>query len=191
MDYFCQTNFMSLIFILNHTEINRNHWDGIKGRKSIWKPRHSLKMFCSNVEYMQIVVNGLKLAQPPVWSFLKVVGKCWIPELAAFLHCGRLACPHIDSKIQSPPTVTQLLSKAPLSAEPAVLDAVEIVNPSVCSGAGSKSWSVHVPAQQGRLVGSLWAWEIGRCELHFKKRRRWRHQLCDVTLCLCWIKSRT
>lgn len=128
--------------------MKRNQWNGIEVRKSI-----------CNVKYMQIVVNGLKLVQPPVWSFLKVVAKCWILELTAFLHCSRLARPHIDSKIQSVPLpVTQLLSKALLSAEPAVLDAVEIVNPSVW-------WiwwwiQILIPAQQGQPC-----WMLALCGL--------------------------
>lgn len=91
-------------------------------------------MLCSNVKYMQIVVNGLNLVESPAWSFLKVVVKRQIPEITAFLHFGQLACHHINSIIQSVSLpVSPLLSKALLSAEPAVLDAVEIVNPSAWS----------------------------------------------------------
>lgn len=99
-------------------------------------------MFCRNVEYMQIVVNGLKLAQPPVCSFFKGCSKD--AEYHNSLHFGTAggSLAHISTaKFNPSPSlaVTQLLSKAQLSAEPALSDAVEIVNPSVCAGGGSKS----------------------------------------------------
>ena len=56
--------------------------------------------------------------------------------------------------------VTQPLSEAMLSAEPGLLDAEEIVNPSVCCGGGA----IPAPAQQTELC-----WMSALCELRHGK----------------------
>lgn len=77
-------------------------------------------------------------------------GTCWISAL-------RWVClPTYRQQIQSVSrTVTQLLSEVLLSAEPAVSEALEIVNPSVCAGGGSKS-RIRSRSSHGKESGAGW-----------------------------------
>lgn len=160
------------LWLSYRTKTNRNQWNG-----------------------QQIAVNGLKLVEPPLWSSLQVVAKCWIPETHCISALQSAWCPHIDSKIQSISLlVTQLLSKALLSAESAVLDAVEIVNPSVrwirwwiqtlissCSNSARRLVLTLCKPRQGAQIIEEMCAALGTERI----------KLCDVTFCVCWIKSIT
>lgn len=160
----------------NYKSHNLTERTKLEGRKSICEPRCSFKMTGSNVKCMQIIVNDLK----PTTCVVIFKGYSNVLDARArcsfTLHSGLVA--HILTATLNLFSfhVTQPLSKAMLSAEPGLLDAEEIVNPSVCSGGGA----VPAPAQQTEL-----------CSLWERQHRKLLDGLCDMTLSLSWRGSLT
>ena len=117
-----------------HSQMNRNQWSGMEYKKPILKLRYSrLK---NGLQWLKEYANysqWCKTETATCMVMCKCCNKALNVSITAFLHCGPLACPHyrLQHSIRLPPWPNSWVRRCVLLSL-AVLDAVAIVNPSVC-----------------------------------------------------------